>query len=210
MTDPGADAFGGPGRLVLVVGPSGAGKDTLIRAARDRFASDPRFHFPRRMVTRPASAAEDNHSCDPATFHRMAEAGGFAASWTAHGQSYGIPASIGLALADGRTVVCNVSRTVVDVLRARYPDVLVIEVTAPPSVLAERLAARSRPEDGDLSRRVRRSGEVRDVRPDLTVTNVGPLDEAAAAFCEALASRTTTASADRPSADRQASDTASI
>lgn len=43
----------GPGRLVLVVGPSGAGKDTVLTLARD--ACRGTVLFPRRVVTRPAS-----------------------------------------------------------------------------------------------------------------------------------------------------------
>ena len=57
-----------PGCLVLVVGPSGAGKDTLIRLARAALAGDPRYVFPRRLVTRPPSADEDNDQIDEAAF----------------------------------------------------------------------------------------------------------------------------------------------
>ena len=57
------------GVLVLVVGPSGAGKDTLMDAARAGLAADPRYRFARRLITRPAMAgAEDHDSCDEAGF----------------------------------------------------------------------------------------------------------------------------------------------
>ena len=45
------------GALVLVVGPSGAGKDALIAAAREALEANTRFTFPRRVVTRQV----DNH-----------------------------------------------------------------------------------------------------------------------------------------------------
>ncbi len=179
----------GPGRLVLVVGPSGAGKDTLIRAARARLAGDPGFVFPRRVVTRPPSDAEDNEHADPETFGRIAAAGGFAMCWRAHGLDYGVPAAIDDALRDGLTVVCNVSRMIVAEQRSRYADTLVIEVTAPASVLARRLAKRGRAEDGDIAERLARTEAAGRVQADVTITTTGPPSEAADAFFGALTSR---------------------
>lgn len=176
----------GPGRLVLVVGPSGAGKDTLIRAARAALASDPRYLFPRRIVTRPASAAEDNQPCDPDTFARIDAEGGFAVSWAAHGLSYGLPASLTFAIAEGRTVVCNVSRTVVRELRARYADVIVVEVTASVHILERRLASRGRVEDGSVQDRIARTREVCKVDPDVTITNETSVDDALPGFLAVL------------------------
>jgi len=60
----------GPGRLVLVVGPSGAGKDTLLRLAQAACADDRNVVFPRRVVTRESSEAEDNISVSPDEFRR--------------------------------------------------------------------------------------------------------------------------------------------
>jgi ribose 1,5-bisphosphokinase len=47
-----------PGRLVLVIGPSGAGKDTLIGLAQAACADGNDVVFPQRVVTREASSLE--------------------------------------------------------------------------------------------------------------------------------------------------------
>ena len=47
--------------LVLVAGPSGAGKDSLLNGARDVFQGDPRIHFARRVITRPPDPDGENH-----------------------------------------------------------------------------------------------------------------------------------------------------
>ena len=164
----------GPGRLVLVVGPSGAGKDTLIRGAHAACAGDASVVFPRRVVTRPSAAAEDHDTLDPLSFNRALANGAFALSWDAHGNRYGIPVSIDDDIRCGRTVVCNVSRSIIDFARRRYAAIAVVLVTAPPAVLQERLAARGRASDGDIDARVARSAELdRGCRPDAVIRNVG-------------------------------------
>lgn len=183
---PTAPARIGPGRLVLVVGASGAGKDTLIAAAREALAGDDHYVFPRRVVTRPPSAAENNRELDPAAFAKTEARGGFAMSWSAHGLSYGLPVSIDADIAKGRTVLCNVSRTVVDALRERYGNVLVVAVMADPAVLAARLAGRKRDEDGDLAGRLERSATVGGGDPDRSIDNSGPLESATEDFLEAV------------------------
>ncbi|MFC7398697.1 phosphonate metabolism protein/1,5-bisphosphokinase (PRPP-forming) PhnN [Chelatococcus sp. GCM10030263] len=179
----------GPGRVVLVVGPSGAGKDSVLRAAMARLASAPRFVFPRRTVTRPPSADEDNLSVDDATFAALAASGAFALHWEAHGHCYGLPQTIDLAVGRGATVVCNVSRTVIDAARARYADVTVVGITATHSVLAARIANRARESGGALTARLDRAQAFADLRCDVDIDNSGPLDRAVTAFVSILADR---------------------
>ena len=164
----------GPGRLVLVVGPSGAGKDTLIGGARRAVGEDSSLVFPRRVVTRPASGAEDHDTIDAESFDRAVGAGAFALWWQAHGHSYGVPSSIDDDIRSGRTVVCNVSRTIVARARQRYAVVTVVTVTAPTQVLQSRLASRHRTSDGDIARRLERSTELDQIfAADLVIRNVG-------------------------------------
>ena len=167
----------GPGRLVLVVGPSGAGKDTLLNGARAACAYDPAVVFPRRVVTRPKSDAEDHDSIDDASFKQAVSDGAYALWWHAHGNSYGIPASIDRDIRAGRTVVCNVSRAIIDAARQRYSFVTVVAITAPEAVLQSRLAARQRSGDGSITQRIERSAEVgRLFAADIIIRNVGRPD----------------------------------
>ena len=166
----------GPGRLVLVVGPSGAGKDTLLGLAKIACTGDRNIVFPRRAVTREASQAEDNEQLSPEAFRQGVARGEFATHWQAHGHHYGLPRAIEDDVREGRTVVVNVSRTVVDALRRAYADVVVIGVTAPPEILAERLAIRARGSDGKIEQRLGRAVDETGA-PDITIHNVGNAQE---------------------------------
>lgn len=168
----------GPGRLILVVGPSGAGKDTIIDGAKVACAGNPGIVFPRRIVTRKASSAEDHDTLDDAAFDRAVQDSGLAFWWQAHDLKYGLPASIDDDLRAGRTVICNVSRGIVDELRARYTHVDVVLVTAPAEILAARLAGRARGSDGSLEQRLKRSDAFAAFRANHTITNDGSQTDA--------------------------------
>jgi ribose 1,5-bisphosphokinase len=166
----------GPGRLVLVVGPSGAGKDTLLRLAQAACVDDHDIVFPRRIVTRESSADEDNMAMSPDDFRGAREHGDFAVHWDAHGHSYALPLDINDDIRAGRAVVANVSRTVIGALRRIYANVVVVAITAPPDVLAQRLAARARHSDGNLADRLARSVDDASAHADVTILNAGSAD----------------------------------
>jgi ribose 1,5-bisphosphokinase len=172
------DATGaiGPGRLVLVVGPSGAGKDTLLRLAQAACIDDHAIVFPRRVVTRASSADEDNIAVSPDEFARARDHGDFAVHWDAHGHSYALPLEINDDIRAGRAVVANISRTVIAALRRTYADVVVVAITAPPDVLAQRLAARARHTDGNIADRLARSVDDASANADVTILNAGSAD----------------------------------
>jgi len=97
------------GTFVAVVGPSGAGKDTLIRAV---VAARPDIVAARRVISRDADdATEVFDSVTPDAFAAAAERGDFVLHWQAHGLGYGIPASVHGDLAAGRHVLANLWRT---------------------------------------------------------------------------------------------------
>ena len=175
----------GPGCLVLVVGPSGAGKDTLIDLARATLRDDASVVFARRVVTR-AAAGEPHDTMDADAFENAARAGAFALAWDAHDLRYGIPAEIDAHIRAGRTVVCNVSRTIVEAARTRYAEVRVVLITAPPGGLAARLAARARGSDGDLAQRLARAEAFADLAADCVIANVGAPETGAAALMAAI------------------------
>jgi ribose 1,5-bisphosphokinase len=166
--------------LVLIVGPSGAGKDSLLHGARAAFRNDRRIAFARRVITRPADPEGENH--EPVSDAEFA-ARSFALSWSAHGLRYGLTED---ALTAAPVVAANVSRGVIADASRRFP-VRVIAVTAPPAVLAARLAARGRETADDVARRLGRSASVPDHVLVDEIVNDGPLAEGVARFVAALA-----------------------
>ncbi len=139
-------------QVFAVVGPSGAGKDRLIAGA---VARRPDLRLVRRVITRPAAAGgEDFDGVTEADFAARLARGDFALHWQAHGLRYGIPAD---QVAGPGDVVFNGSRAALPAALAAFPGLRVIAVTAPPEVLAARLAARGREAPADIGARLDRA-----------------------------------------------------
>ena len=176
----------GSGRLVLVVGPSGAGKDTLLGLARAACADDRNIVFPRRVITRVASASEENEEVSIGRFQEALTRGDYAMHWEAHGHRYALSRAIDGEIRAGRTVVANVSRTVIGAMRRAYADVLVVLITAPPNVLAERIALRARGSDGKPESRLGRVVEDASAAPDITIVNISSAEYQARQLVRAI------------------------
>ncbi len=177
------------GRIVLVVGPSGVGKDSLMDGARRVLAGRSDILFPKREITRPAEAGGEDHvAVTEAQYHARRELGGYLLSWGAHGLWYGLPAALEDDLNQGRRVVVNVSRSVLEEARDRFPQRRVISVTADEATLRSRLSARGREDAEQVERRLARARSFRVAGDDVVVLrNDGDFDAAVARFTELVA-----------------------
>lgn len=156
------------GRLVLVVGPSGVGKDTLLDGARAQLAGRPDIVFVQREITRPRDAGGEQHAeVSVEDFTARAAAGAYALHWQANGHGYGIPAEIVAALAAGTTVVVNGSRGVIDEARARFGPITVALISASPEALRARLTLRGRETPAEIDARVARAAMPGPTGPDV-------------------------------------------
>jgi len=169
------------GRLIGVVGPSGVGKDSVMRALAARHED---VRLVRRVITRaPDAGGEDFEAVDEAGFELRVAAGEFALHWRAHGLRYGVPVAVNEDLATGHLCLVNLSRAVLTEAQALFPGFAVVHLTAPVAVLATRLAARGRESAEVIAARLERAGFA---LPDglahvIRVENTGTLPETAEA-----------------------------
>lgn len=190
MVTASSEALNG-GAFVGVVGPSGAGKDSVMAGAKALLRHRSSIVFPRRIVTRASDAAESNVAMSPHEFDLVNAAGGFALAWTAHHLSYAVPVEVDSDVAQGRVVVVNVSRSIVPVLRQRFMRGFVVFIDAPAQVRRARIAQRGREDAGAIVERLER--EVASFQPadaDVLIDNSGSVEVSSRALADYLSSLT--------------------
>jgi ribose 1,5-bisphosphokinase len=178
-----------PGTLFLVVGNSGSGKDSIITGAIEKQNKFNQFedllYSPKRYITRPPSETEDNIPLTPEEFEKMDAKDKFALKWHIYGLYYGIPIKIDNLLKDGKSVIINVSRTIVPKARETYRNLKVIFVKVPFEITLRRIKNRGREKDIELQKRIQRAKTHQSFPDaDFIVDNSGDLEDAINQFLE--------------------------
>lgn len=162
-------------RLVYFMGPSGAGKDSLMHWLSKHPPAGQRLHLARRTVTRPAP---DDEATDPATFERLRLAGALAMHWSANGWHYGVRRPHLQPLAEGAWVLVSGSRAHWPTAQSLYPGLTGVHVQASAEVLRQRLLARGRENEAEVEARIARAVALPAPLGVVSVCNDGVLAEA--------------------------------
>lgn len=166
-------------RLFYVMGPSGAGKDSLLSYARSRVMGRP-VAFAHRYITRPAEAGGENHvALTPEEFSIRLAHGCFSMAWESHGLRYGIGLEIEAWLMRGMNVVVNGSREYLPRVADHFPAIIPVAITVDSIVLRHRLEARGRETATEIDERLARAASFKPEHHALiTIDNSGPLENA--------------------------------
>lgn len=146
------------GRLIIVVGPSGAGKDSVIKAAQTHFSDNPRVEFVRRVVTRECDPkAEIHDSVSEKQFKAQQLRGDFSVWWQANGLYYGLPSAVHSNIEAGHLLIANGSRGALADIRSQFNQLTTVHIVASEDVLAQRLERRSRENAEEIKLRLQRN-----------------------------------------------------
>jgi ribose 1,5-bisphosphokinase len=178
-------------RLIYVMGPSGAGKDSLLDWLKNRLPPQSPIHFAKRTIDRPLQALGEQHeSVDSATFERLQKEKSFAMHWLANGRQYGVRHGELEPLQQQQWLLVNGSRAYLPEALRQFDGMTVLHISASADILRARLLARQRETPEAVEARVQRAVAF-SVPPTchcVNVLNDTSLDDAGAVLMKALAS----------------------
>lgn len=137
-------------KIILIVGASGVGKDTLIKYARKKMKKE--INFVRRYITRKPDKNEKNFFVDNSAFKVLKDNNFFVSSWSAHENLYGIAKS---SIKEGVNVI-SISRKEIEHFESIYNNVTTINITVPKNILKVRLISRGRETKEEIKKRLLR------------------------------------------------------
>lgn len=146
-----------PPLLIVISGPSGAGKDSVIRRMKELGVP---LHFVVTMTTRPPRPGEEDGKdyifVSEEEFERVLREGGFLENAVVYGHRYGVPKEqVKKALESGKDVVMRVDVQGARTLRRLVPEaVFIFLIPASEEELVRRLRARSTEDEKALELRL--------------------------------------------------------
>jgi ribose 1,5-bisphosphokinase len=167
-------------KIVLIVGASGVGKDTLLKAIKN----DIEANFITRYITRVPDANESNYYISKDDFEYLIKSGFFVSSWEAHGNIYGISQH---SIKDGLNII-SISREAVKDFEKTFEDVTTIEIGIPKELLYTRLKNRGREDEEAIAKRIKRSEQKIEAKNLIYFDNSKPIEESRGAFLYLISS----------------------
>lgn len=166
--------------LYYVIGPSGAGKDSVLNWLRANVPPNAPLVFAHRYVTRAADAGGENHvALSEREFVLRRDAGLFCLHWESHGLHYGLGLELLAWMERGFAVVMNGSREYLAQASARLPSLVPVSITVHPDILRARLLARGRETADQIEARLERARAFSVRHPRLfALENNGLLEQA--------------------------------
>ena len=166
---------------ILIVGASGAGKDSLLKAAKAYFTQcsekKPKVHFIPRYIDRIPDQNEANFYIDTQRFEILQDF--FISKWRANSHNYGIAKHC--LHKDGINII-SISRSAIKDFEAYCDNVSVIEVFVPLHILQHRLEQRGREDKAQIAKRLENAGKKTYAKNLYRFENVKPIEESAEEF----------------------------
>jgi ribose 1,5-bisphosphokinase len=176
------------GKLIYLIGASGSGKDSLLRALTHQHLSG--IVIARRSITRETRAGCEGHiPMGEAEFNTCSRAGNFLFHWQAYGFHYGIGREILLDLNEGRHVIINGSRRYLVTAQEIYPELIPVCLEVDPAILKLRLQQRGRETPREISARLDRAAKLSSLTPGnvIRLGNNGEMGATTEQFLKVLA-----------------------
>lgn len=167
-------------KLFYLIGPSGVGKDSLLRAIKTE-ASLGGIRVARRYITRASHPDHENHiELSEAEFEMRLQAQQFLFAWRSHGYRYAIGREVLNWLESGDDVVVNGSRAYLGTAREVWPALVPVWMTVDERILRERMLARKRETPGQIEERIASNREFNALmgESDAVINNDSSLEDA--------------------------------
>ena len=167
-------------KVILIVGASGVGKDTLIKEAKKELKK--KFNFIRRYITRKPDKSEKNFFLEDSAFEILKENDFFISYWDAHNNLYGISKDS----IRNKTNIISISRSKISDFEKNFDKVYVINITLNDTELKRRLIKRGRENIKEIEKRLERKYDKIEARNLIVFQNDKSFDDSVKAFIDTL------------------------
>lgn len=156
-------------KIILLVGPSGAGKDLLLKYSKEIYGE--KLNLVKRYITKESDVNESNFYIDEYAFEILRHNSYFASTWEAYGNYYGIPKRF---INNGLNLIAVSRARIVD-FENLYDNVYTINISIPKKDIIKRLENRGLKED-EIKTRLLRNYEELEARNIIEFDNSLPFE----------------------------------